>query len=199
MSNPSPPRLVLGSTSAYRRGLLERLGLPFTCEAPGTDEAEVPGELPAVRAARLAASKAAAVAARFPDALVIGSDQVASCDGPDGPVILDKPGTVERWREQLALLAGRTARFHTAVVLQGPGGILQHVDLTVVKLRAFDREEAERYMAIEPALDCAAGFKAEGAGVALMERLSSDDPTAIVGLPLIWLASALRSAGFAIP
>ncbi|MET0290916.1 MAG: Maf family nucleotide pyrophosphatase [Steroidobacteraceae bacterium] len=192
-------RLILGSTSAYRRGLLQRLGLPFDCEAPGTDEAEVAGEAPAARAARLAASKAAAVAARFPDAWIIGSDQVASCDGPAGPVILDKPGTPERWRAQLALLSGRTAKFHTAVALHGPGRVLQHVDVTEVKFWAFGTADAERYMAREPALDCAGGFKAEGAGVALMERLSSDDPTAIVGLPLIWLSGALRSAGFALP
>lgn len=194
-------RLILASTSAYRRGLLERIGLAFSCEAPGTDEATLASEPPERRAARLAAAKAAAVAARFPDAWVIGSDQVASCEGPNGSVILDKPGTVPRWREQLALLSGRTARFDTAVALHPPAGgrHQSHVDRTVVVFRAFDAAEAERYMAREPALDCAGGFKAEGAGVALMSRLESTDPTAIIGLPLIWLCGALRDAGFEVP
>jgi septum formation protein len=192
-------RLVLGSTSPYRRALLQRLGVPFESAAPGTDESPVAGESPADRAARLALAKAQAVAATMPGAWVIGSDQVASCKGPEGVVILDKPGDPGRWERQLALLSGRTAEFHTAVALVGPGGRFEHVDRTVVEFRPFSAEEARRYRALEPALDCAGGFKAEGAGVTLMTRLVSEDPTAIIGLPLIWLCGALRAAGFSLP
>jgi septum formation protein len=192
-------RLLLASTSTYRRALLGRLGVPFECAAPGTDEAAVPGELPSARAARLAAAKAGAVAALNPGAWVIGSDQVASCELPGETTLLDKPGNAARWAEQLALLSGRTASFHTAVALLGPDGSHAHVDLTVVEFRPFSTAEAQRYMELEPALDCAGGFKAEGAGVALMSRMRSDDPTAIIGLPLIWLCGALRAAGFAVP
>lgn len=192
-------RLVLASTSPYRRGLLQRLGIPFGSAAPGTDESPHPGEPPAGRAARLALAKAQAVAGQFPEAWVIGSDQVASCSGPDGTVILDKPGDAQRWERQLAMLSGRAAEFHTAVAVVGPGGRFEHVDRTVVEFRAFSPDEARRYMALEPALDCAGGFKAEGAGVALMKRLTSEDPTAIIGLPLIWLCGALRDAGFSLP
>jgi 7-methyl-GTP pyrophosphatase len=191
--------LILASTSSYRRGLLQRLGVPFSCEAPGTDEASLDGEAPAARAARLALAKAQAVALRHPGSWVIGSDQVASCAGPAGLTVLDKPGTAERWQAQLGLLSGRAADFHTAVAVVGPGGTHEHVDLTVVDFRAFDAAEARRYMALETALDCAGGFKAEGAGVALMSQMRSADPTAIVGLPLIWLCGALRAAGFAVP
>jgi septum formation protein len=193
-------RLILASTSRYRRELLQRLGLPFDCEAPGTDEAEVAAESPATRSRRLAVAKAAAVAARFPDAWVIGSDQVASCQGPDGSlVLLDKPGTPERQREQLGLLSGRSASFHTAVAVVGPGLRLEHIDVTTVDFRPFSAAEAERYMQQERALDCAGGFKAEGAGVTLMQRLRSEDPTGIIGLPLIWVCDALRAAGFSVP
>jgi len=192
-------RLVLASTSPYRRGLLQRLGIPFESAAPGTDESPHPGEAPSRRAARLALAKAQAVANGFPDAWVIGSDQVASCEGPGGTVILDKPGDRERWERQLALLSGRAAEFHTAVAVIGPGGRFEHVDRTVVEFRAFSADEAQHYMSIEPALDCAGGFKAEGAGVTLMKRLTSEDPTAIIGLPLIWLCGALRDAGFSLP
>ena len=192
-------RLVLASTSAYRRALLQRLGVPFGSAAPGTDESARPGEPPPQRAARLAVAKAEAVAAQFPDTWVIGSDQVASCTGPDGVTVLDKPGTRERWEQQLALLSGRSAEFHTAVALIGPDGRFEHVDRTVVEFRPFTPAEAQRYMSLEPALDCAGGFKAEGAGVSLMARMTSEDPTAIIGLPLIWLCGALRAAGFAIP
>jgi septum formation protein len=192
-------RLVLASTSAYRRALLQRLGVPFGSAAPGTDESARPGETPQQRASRLAVAKAEAVAAQFPDTWVIGSDQVASCAGPEGVTVLDKPGTRDRWEQQLALLSGRSAEFHTAVALIGPDGRYQHVDRTVVEFRAFTPAEAQRYMSLEPALDCAGGFKAEGAGVSLMSRMTSEDPTAIIGLPLIWLCGALRAAGFSIP
>jgi len=192
-------RLVLASTSTYRRSLLQRLGVPFASAAPGTDESALPGEAPAQRAARLAVAKAEAVAAQFPDTWVVGSDQVASCVGPHGELVLDKPGTRERWELQLALLSGRSAQFHTAVAVIGPQGRYEHVDRTVVDFRAFTAEEAQRYMSLESALDCAGGFKAEGAGVALMARMTSEDPTAIIGLPLIWLCGALRAAGFALP
>lgn len=192
-------RLILASTSRYRRELLQRLGIPFEAHAPGTDEAPLDREAPEARALRLAGAKAAAVARTHPGAVVIGSDQVASLDLPEGVLILDKPGTEERWATQLALLSGRTVRFHTAVSVRGPGFERSHVDETRVHFRPFDETEAARYRQLDQALDCAGGFKAEGAGVALMSRMLSEDPTAIVGLPLIWLAGALREAGFPAP
>lgn len=192
-------RLVLASTSRYRRELLQRLAVPFECLPPGTDETLVPDESPADRALRLARAKAEAVAAREPGCVVIGSDQVASVAVDQRLVLLEKPGTPERWAAQLALLPGRSVHFHTAVVVLDQGVVRSHVDVTRVDFRRFDAAEAARYRALEPAMDCAGGFKAEGAGVALMSRMVSEDPTAIVGLPLIWLAGALRETGFAIP
>jgi septum formation protein len=191
----SPPRLVLASTSRYRRALLERLQLPFETAAPQVDESERAGEVPAQRAVRLALAKAMAVAATHPGAIVIGSDQVASYGGQ----VLRKPGTVERARAQLATLAGGTARFDTAVAVVAGGRVLQHLDATLVEFRAFDTATIARYLATEDALDCAGAFKAEGLGIALLQSLESQDPTAIVGLPLIWTAVALRDAGFALP
>ncbi|MEO7774881.1 MAG: Maf family nucleotide pyrophosphatase [Steroidobacteraceae bacterium] len=191
----TPRRLLLASTSPYRRALLARLRLPFDVTAPEVDEGEISGEAPADRAARLALAKAHAGARSHPGSVVIGSDQVASLDG----TVLRKPGEVSRARAQLARLAGQTARFDTAVaVLDGPD-VRQHVDTTIVRFRPFDADALERYLATESALDCAGGFKAEGLGIALMEQLESRDPTAIVGLPLIWTAGALRAAGFAVP
>lgn len=192
-----PRPLILASSSAYRRGLLARLGLPFTVESPGVDEATSPSEAPAARAARLAREKALAVARRHPEALVIGSDQVAALGGS----VLEKPGTPARCRAQLAALAGHTAVFHTACAVVGiDAGIeLAHVDSTRVTARTLAADEIERYVAREQPFDCAGGFKAEALGIALFERIESIDPTALVGLPLIWLAGALRRAGLAVP
>ncbi len=149
------------------------------------------------RALRLAHEKARAIAQQRPDALVIGADQVAAA----GDQSLDKPGDAERCRAQLRLLSGGTARFHTACVVLGvhAGVRLAHVDTTTVFVRALNDAEIERYVVSERPFDCAGGFKVEGSGIALFERIESQDPTALIGLPLIWLAGALRAAGLPVP
>jgi septum formation protein len=194
--NPVVP-LILASTSRYRRELLGRLGVEFAVVAPGVAEAHRPAESPADRALRLATLKAQAVAARHPGTLVVGSDQVACCAGR----VLDNPGDAAGCRAQLAALSGHTAQFYTACVLLGsPAGLhLAHVDTTTVVLRALSAEEIARYVEREQPYDCAGGFKAEGLGIALFECIESQDPTALIGLPLIWLAGALRAAGCPLP
>ncbi len=191
------PELILASTSLYRRALLERLGLPFTALPPGIPEDTIPGELPPDRALRLAIAKAQAIASRRPEAIVIGSDQVAAI----GSRILEKPGDATRCRLQLMAAGGSSARFHTACALIGPhAGIrMVHVDTTTVLFRSLSSQEIERYVERERPFDCAGGFRAEGLGIALFESIESHDPTAIIGLPLIWLASALRRAGYIVP
>ncbi|MEP7312710.1 MAG: Maf family nucleotide pyrophosphatase [Pseudomonadota bacterium] len=193
------PTLILASTSPYRRELLLRLGLVFHTVAPGVDEAPREGEAPAARAARLARAKAEAVASDEPAAVVIGSDQVASCSTATGLTILDKPLTAERSRAQLAAMSGREVHFDTAVTVLWPGGGADHVDLTRVVLRDLSATAIDRYLARESALDCAGGFKAEGLGITLMKRIESQDPTGLIGLPLIWLGEALRRAGLDLP
>lgn len=193
------PLLVLASTSPYRRELLGRLGLPFETCSPGVDETPVEGEAPADRALRLALAKARAVAVQHPAAVVIGSDQVASLGDGTEARILRKPGSAGRCLEQLLALSGRVARFDTAVAVVRPGHETTHVDVTRVRFRPFDAADATRYIAREPAFDCAGGFKCEGLGVTLMASLETTDPTGLVGLPLIWLAGALRAAGLALP
>jgi len=193
----SRPRLVLASTSAYRRALLERFNQPFECVVPNVDETSLPGESALALAQRLARSKAEAVAARYPESVVIGSDQVA-VRGLDR---LGKPGSVERCIEQLEHSSGREVEFLTAVhVVNGPAGNAEsHVDRTVVRFRRLSRPEIERYVAADHPIDCAGGFKAESLGIALFERIESSDPTGLTGLPLIWLSHALRRAGIAVP
>jgi 7-methyl-GTP pyrophosphatase len=185
------PRIILASTSRYRRDLLARLGLPFDVEAPGTPEIETAGEPPEAMAARLALAKARSIRPR--DALVIGSDQVASLDDR----ILRKPGTHEAAVGQLLQAQGRTVVFHTAVAVVDTrsGAALEHVDRTAVRFRRLERAALEQYVRLEQPLDCAGSFKSEGLGVVLFEDISSHDPTALIGLPLIWLAQALRSLG----
>jgi septum formation protein len=197
MSTVARPRLVLASTSPYRRALLERLGVPFQCAPPNVDETGRSGEPALALAARLARAKAEAVAARFPGAVVIGSDQVAVL----GEQQLGKPGTIERCIEQLTQASGREVAFVTAVhVANGPGRPGEsHVDRTVVRFRDLTRPEIERYVAADNPLDCAGGFKAESLGIALFERIESQDPTGLTGLPLIWLCGALRRAGIPVP
>jgi len=192
-----PPRLILASTSTYRRALLERLGLEFSSVPPGIEESRVAQECPRERAVRLAQAKAAAVAAREPQAAVIASDQVAAV----GASTLEKPGEPARAREQLALLAGATAHFYTACAVACPalGFAELHLDTTIVRFRALSAGEIDRYVAREQPLDCAGAFKAEALGISLLERIESEDPTALVGLPLIWVAAALRRLGFAVP
>ena len=189
-TRPAPP-LILGSTSPYRRELLQRLGLPFEVCAPQVDETPSPGEAPRALAERLALAKARAVAALVPGALVIGSDQVAELDGQP----LGKPGTHERARAQLARMSGRTVQFHTAVAVVGPD--FERVDLApvAVRFRTLDEDEIERYLRAEQPYDCAGSAKSEGLGIALLEAIDSDDPTALIGLPLIRTARLLRAAG----
>ncbi len=189
------PRLILASTSVYRRELLGRLRLDFSTARPQVDEQAQPGEAPSALASRLAAEKAAVVAARSPGTWVIGSDQVADLDGQ----ALGKPGTLEQARAQLSAMSGRVVRFHTAVSLVGPDRSLHALDLTEVQLRPLTAAEIERYLTAEPALDCAGSFKCEGLGISLFDAIRSDDPTALIGLPLIALARLLRQAGFEIP
>lgn len=185
------PRIVLASTSRYRRELLARLGLPFVAEAPNVPEDEVAGEPPGAMAARLALAKAKSI--RAPHALVIGSDQVAELDGR----ILRKPKTEDVAVGQLLDCQGRTVMFHTAVavVATDSGRVIEHADRTEVRFRRLERAALERYVRLEAPLDCAGSFKSEGLGVALFEEIVSHDPTALIGLPLIALAHALKSLG----
>ncbi len=192
----SQPPLILASTSPYRRELLDRLGLAFAVEASQVDEAHLAGEPPTERALRLASAKAEAVAVRNPGAVVIGSDQVAAAGG----LILDKPGTVERACQQLKHLSGSQARFHTACAVRwyNTGFSVNHLDTVTVAVRDLTDSEIANYVNREMPLNCAGSFKSEGLGIALFSRIESEDPTALVGLPLIWLAGALRQAGFSI-
>jgi len=191
----APPRaLVLASTSRYRRMLLERLRVDFATAAPAVDETALPGETPARTARRLAEAKARAVAAMHPSALVIGSDQVADCDG----VAIGKPGSHERAVRQLAALSGHTVVFHTGLaLLDAASGECQ---LAVVDVRSTYRvlapAEIESYLLRDRPYDCAGSVRSESLGIALLERVESDDPTALIGLPLIRLAGMLRAAGF---
>jgi septum formation protein len=193
--------LWLASGSRYRRELLARLGYPFEWRSPDLDESRLPGETPAALALRLARGKALAVAralaaeqarssAPRAGALVIGSDQVCAL----GDECLGKPGSPQAQAAQLARLAGHRVVFHTAVCIVGldDGFEAQHLDETTCEFRALTREEIAAYVAAEPATDCAGGFKCEGLGITLLERLRSEDPTALVGLPLIWVARTLR-------
>ncbi len=189
------PLLILASTSIYRRQLLDRLGLAYTVEKPDIDEVALPGESPAALAERLARAKAAAVSARHPHAWVIGSDQVCERDG----TAIGKSGEHTAAVAQLAAASGRTLRFHTAVCLLRGAAHSGHHDLTEVAFRTLDASEIERYLRAERPYDCAGSFKCEGLGIALFERIASEDPTALIGLPLIALARMLRHAGFSIP
>jgi septum formation protein len=191
----TPTALILASTSPHRRMLLERLQLPFRCVAPQVAEDEIPGEPPPDRAARLALAKARAVAAQVPGAIVIGSDQVASLEAGGRIQVLHNPGSRENCHRQLAALSGQSARFHTAVTLLRAGQQISHTDLTLVNFRSLDDAAIEAYMDREPSCDCAGGFKIEGLGVSLFERVESHDPTALVGLPLIAVCAALRQLG----
>jgi len=157
----------------------------------------LPGESPAACSKRLALAKARAIAASFPAAIVIGSDQVASCDGR----VLHKPGTAERARAQLAQLSGRNADFHTACAVLAPHGAGEqhHIDLTQIRFRALAADEIARYVEREQPLDCAGSFKSEALGITLFETIETHDPTALIGLPLLWLAGALRRAGLSLP
>ena len=187
------PRLILASTSRYRRELLQRLRLPFEVLAPGVDETPRAGETPAALAMRLALSKANAVAAGADDAIVIGSDQVAELDGR----AIGKPGSHERAFEQLKRMSGRRVVFHTAVaVVRRDRGFERALLAPVaVVFRHLSSDEIERYLRLDAPYDCAGSAKSEALGVALLDSIDSDDPTALIGLPLMRTCALLREAG----
>lgn len=192
---PAPPSrpLVLGSTSRYRRELLERLRVPFEVASPAVDETPQPGEAPRELALRLALAKARAVAAQHPQAVVIGSDQVADLDGQP----LGKPGTHERAVAQLQRMRGRTVVFQTAVAVVCQETGFEQVELAPVRARfhALSDAEIEAYLRAEQPYDCAGAAKSEGLGIALLDAIDNDDPTALVGLPLIRTCRMIRAAG----
>ena len=187
------PPLILASTSRYRRELLERLRLPFEVVSPEVDETPQPGEMPAELAARLARAKAAAVATLHPHAVVIGSDQVAELDGQP----IGKPGTHERAVQQLRSMRGRSVVFHTAVAVQHVNGgyVSEALAPVTVHFRMLSDAEIEHYLRAEQPYDCAGSAKCETLGIALLQAIESDDPTALVGLPLIRTCELLRAAG----
>ena len=192
-----PRPLILGSTSRYRRELLQRLQLPFQVVAPEVDETPSAQETPREIALRLALAKAHAVSLRFPQAVVIGSDQVADFNGEP----LGKPGTHERAIAQLRLMRGRAVVFQTALAVTCLDTGFSQVDLAAVKVRFRNLTDAEieAYLIAEQPYDCAGSAKSEGLGIALLESIDSDDPTALVGLPLIRTCRMLRAAGLRIP
>jgi septum formation protein len=185
--------LILGSTSRYRRTLLQRLGLPFEVVAPEVDETPLPGETPRDLALRLALAKAQAVAQKFPQAVVIGSDQVADLFGEP----LGKPGTHERAVAQLRRMRGHTVVFQTALSVVCLESGFEQTDLAAVSVKflSLTDEEIEAYLQAEQPYDCAGSAKSEGLGIAILERIDSDDPTALEGLPLIRTARMIRAAG----
>ena len=195
--SPLPRSLILASTSRYRRELLARLGLPFDVAAPAVDETPRPDEAPRALALRLALAKARAVAGPHPRAIVIGSDQVADLDGEP----LGKPGDHERATVQLRRMRGKTVVFHTAVAVSCQDCGFEQVDLAPVRVRFRDLsdDEIERYLRAEQPYDCAGSAKSEGLGIALLDAIVSDDPTALIGLPLIRTCQLLRAAGVVLP
>ena len=198
----SPPELILASTSSYRRALLARVYASFECAAPGVDETRREHESALVLVARLALGKARAVAARHTEAWVIGSDQAAVLRNSDGEeLVLGKPGTAERCAQTLRSCSGMTVTYCTAVavVRARDASVHEFVDTTRVKFRELDEATIARYIARESPLDCAGGFKSEGLGISLCEAIESEDPSALIGLPLIRLCSVLRRIGYQIP
>ena len=185
--------LLLGSTSRYRGELLQRLRIPFDVSAPDVDETPLPGEMPAVLATRLALEKARAVASNWPSAVVIGADQVADLNGQP----LGKPGNHARATEQLRQMRGKTVIFQTAVAVVCVDTGFERSSLAAVrvKFRDLSDDEIENYLLAEQPYDCAGSAKSEGLGIALLESIDSDDPTALIGLPLIRTCNLLRAAG----
>jgi septum formation protein len=193
--SPKNPLLILASTSAYRKELLERLRIPFEVVSPKVDETPLTGESTLELALRLANAKAAAVSKEHPHAWVIGSDQVADLCG----AAIGKPGNFERALAQLQLMRGQTVTFHTALCLM-KGDIQTTLNIsTEVTFRKLSDDVLESYLLAEEPYDCAGSAKSEGLGITLLESIQSDDPTALIGLPLIALTGLLRDAGFVIP
>ena len=197
MQNPSASPLVLASSSRYRRELLERFVRDFDVVAPGVDEDATTADSPADLAALLARSKAEAVLPKHRDAMIIGADQVAVCDGD----IVGKPGDRARAIEQLLAASGRMLEFQTAVCVLDPQHHrrYEHLDRTRVRFRRFDRRTAEAYLDHDEPWDCAGSFRVEGAGPVLFEAVETTDPTALIGLPMIWLAATLRELKILLP
>ncbi|MCH7375053.1 Maf-like protein [Aeromonas sp. MR19] len=192
-----PTQLILASTSRYRKALLEKLALPFECAAPEVDESPLPGEPAEALVARLALAKASAIADRFDQGLIIGSDQVCVCDDQ----ILGKPGTVEKAVAQLMAAQGRSVTFHTGLcVLDAASGRAEQlVEPFTVHFRTLDEAALRRYVEAELPLDCAGSFKCEGMGIVLFKGLEGRDPNALIGLPLIGLIELLARHGLALP
>ena len=197
MQNPSSPRILLGSASRYRQGLLDRFLDDYETVTPGIDETARDDEIPQDLAVRLARSKAEAVSSTNPDALVIGADQLAVLAGK----VLGKPGDHQRAVDQLLAASGQSVQFLTAVCVLDPDTRrrYEHTDKTTVRFRQFDRRLADTYLRHDQPYDCAGSFKIEGAGFVLFESVTTDDPTALIGLPMIWLASTLRELGYLLP
>ncbi len=193
----SRPRIVLGSTSPFRRELLTRLGIPFTTASPDVDETALSGEAPQDLVVRLAQAKARAVAAAHPDALIIGSDQVACNNGK----ILGKPGNRDNALRQLSEASGRRISFYTGLcLLNAETGRSQVIcEPFHVHFRVLEPSQIERYLDAEEPYNCAGSFKSEGLGIALFERMEGDDPNSLIGLPLIRLVSMLQEEGISIP
>ncbi len=193
----SPTRIVLASSSRYRQQLVSQLGIHAECHAPNIDETPLNTEKPTETALRLAQQKAAHVDNQYKDALVIGSDQVADLDG----IALGKPGDRNRTIEQLQACSGKTLRFHTGLCLiNSQSGRQQDcIETFTVCFRPLTTEQITRYVDKEPAFDCAGGFKMEGLGITLFERLSGDDPNTLIGLPLIRLVDFLTKEDYPLP
>lgn len=191
------PTLLLASTSIYRRELLARLRLAFEVRGAAIDERHLAGESPQARAERLALAKAQAIATIAPECVVIGSDQVASCNG----LALDKPGTAEQARRQLRHQSGQTVQFYSAVAVvhRSKGFADTFTDLTEVAIRRLTDAEIDAYVAADQPFDCAGSMRSEGLGVSLCERINTLDPTGLIGLPLIRLCQSLRACGYALP
>jgi septum formation protein len=190
-------KVLLASTSRYRRELLSRLRLPFECIAPDVDETPIPDELPEQRALRLAQAKAAVVAATHPHSIVIGSDQVAALDG----LLLRKPHTQQRAQAQLRQASAQHVDFYTALCIRAGSARADWiwVDHTRVRFRCLADAEINRYLEAEQPYDCAGSFKCEGLGISLFEAIESTDPTALIGLPLIAVSRGLRELGLSCP
>ena len=197
MPSPSSAQLVLASTSRYRRELLARLQIPFETAAPAVDETPLDREAPQALAVRLAAAKAQAVRHAWPDALIIGSDQVAVV----GSVLLNKPGNHANALNQLRLMSGKVVHFFTALCMLNARTARQQTALVpvTVQMREISDAGIERYLRAEQPYDCAGSARIEGMGITLVARLESDDPSALIGLPLIALCDMLRNEGIVLP
>jgi MAF protein len=197
MQNPSAPEILLASSSPYRRGLLDRFLVEFEAVSPDIDESSADGLEPAELARHLARAKAEAVSASSRNALIIGADQLAALDGR----VLGKPGSHQKAVEQLLAASGKSVTFLTAVCMLDPvtRKRYEHTDETIVHFREFDRRLAEAYLRLDEPYDCAGSFKLEGAGFLLFESVKTDDPTALIGLPMIWISDRLLELGYLLP